>query len=71
MLRTGLTLILSYLTLAFAIEQCQPGNTECWPTESQIETFKASLSAPSADCLESFPTLTSKDEEGDSIMNTW
>ena len=71
MLQARLAVFLSFLTLISAIDHCQPGNLECWPTESEIEAFKSSLSTQSNDCLESFPTFTSQDEEGDSVMNSW
>ena len=59
------------LALVSSKEYCQPGNSECWPNGEQVEAFKASLSSPNGECLESFPTFTSKDEEGETIMNNW
>ena len=70
-MRVILFYLLFGIALVSAKEYCQPSNTDCWPNAGQIEAFKATLSSPNAECLESFPTFTSKDEEGATIMNNW
>ena len=50
---------------------CQPGDTRCWPTNEEINQFRNSLSTADANCLNNFPTFTSKDNEGGLIINTW
>ena len=50
---------------------CQPGDTRCWPTNEEINQFRNSLSTADANCLNNFPTFTSKDHEGGLIINTW
>ena len=55
----------------FAKDFCQPGDENCWPTLDEIEIFKTSLSPSSVDCLDTFPTFTSKDEPGQLQYNRW
>ena len=71
MLNYKIVIFINFLSLAFTKEYCQPGNESCWPTSDEIENFKNSLTAPSSECLQSFPTFTSKNEPGDQIYNSW
>ena len=71
MLKYKILIILNFVSLAFTKDYCQPGNESCWPKTEEIEDFKNSLTAPNAECLENFPTFTSKDEPGDAIYNSW
>ena len=71
MLNYKIVIFINFLSLAFTKDYCQPDNGSCWPTPDAIESFKKSLTAPNAECLESFPTFTSKDDLGDQIYNSW
>ena len=61
----------SWAALALGKNYCQPSDSSCWPTSQEIEEFKSSLSPPSGQCLQDFPTYASKDEPGDPINNVW
>ena len=61
--------LLFYTTIVYSKEYCQPGNS-CWPNMEEIEGFKSSLSDVN-ECLNNFPTFTSKDEQGDMVLNEW
>ena len=61
--------LLFYTTIVYSKEYCQPGNS-CWPNMEEIEVFKSSLSDVN-ECLNNFPTFTSKDEQGDMVLNEW
>ena len=60
-----------FLPLTISKEFCQPHNESCWPSTEEISIFKNSLMSPNAECLENFPTFTSKDEPGTPIYNHW
>ena len=71
MLSHRFVIFINLLSLVFAKDFCQPDNPSCWPTSEEIETFKNSLTQPNSECLENFPTFTSKDDPGHVIYNAW
>ena len=67
-----LILIFSSYATVFGRDFCQP-NENCWPTFEDIANLRESLSNVNEDgeCLQSFPTFTSKDEQGPLVYNKW